>query len=112
MGIVAIRRHGEGRCGGAAAGDQALVEAGVAVVFEGVPRVVFEIEDHLSRSYVEAGRRVSEASDVVIVQHEFGIFGGSDGSHLLAFLAALNIPYVMTLHTVGHSSHPASEMSS
>ena len=34
------------------------------------------------------------------VQHEFGIFGGPAGSHLLALLRGLKMPVVTTLHTV------------
>lgn len=38
--------------------------------------------------------------DVACLQHEFGIFGGEAGSHLLGLIAALNVPLVTTLHTV------------
>ena len=38
--------------------------------------------------------------EVVSVQHEFGIFGGPAGSHLLALLRELKAPVVTTLHTV------------
>lgn len=38
--------------------------------------------------------------DIVCVQHEFGIYGGLAGSHVLALLRELNMPVVTTLHTV------------
>ncbi len=38
--------------------------------------------------------------DVVSVQHEFGIFGGAAGEHLLVLLRELKAPVVTTLHTV------------
>ena len=38
--------------------------------------------------------------DVVSVQHEFGIFGGPAGEHLLALLRELRAPVVTTLHTI------------
>jgi glycosyltransferase involved in cell wall biosynthesis len=38
--------------------------------------------------------------DVVSLQHEFGIFGGPCGSHILALLQDLRMPVVTTLHTV------------
>jgi len=41
-----------------------------------------------------------EGFDVVCLQHEFGIFGGEAGSHLIALIAALRVPLVTTLHTV------------
>src|SRR6185503_20820148 len=37
---------------------------------------------------------------VVSLQHEFGIFGGSAGSHIISTLARLTMPIVTTLHTV------------
>ena len=38
--------------------------------------------------------------DVVSIQHEYGIWGGEDGEHVLDFVRALRIPSVATLHTV------------
>jgi hypothetical protein len=37
---------------------------------------------------------------VLCVQHEFGIYGGPAGSHLLALLKEVRMPVVTTLHTV------------
>lgn len=47
--------------------------------------------------------------DVVLIQHEYGIFGGPDGSNVLELGSALNaagIPYLMTLHTVLSAPSP------
>ncbi len=38
--------------------------------------------------------------DVVVVQHEFGIYGGPDGDEVLALLAGLTVPTIVVLHTV------------
>jgi glycosyltransferase involved in cell wall biosynthesis len=38
--------------------------------------------------------------DVVSVQHEYGIFGGAAGGHVLSLLRALRMPIVTTLHTI------------
>lgn len=38
--------------------------------------------------------------DVVIVQHEYGIFGGPDGEEILPLLDALTVPSIVVLHTV------------
>jgi glycosyltransferase involved in cell wall biosynthesis len=52
-------------------------------------------------SYVRAAERVNALGcDVVLIQHEFGIFGGVAGSHLRSFTRALQVPYALTLHTV------------
>jgi glycosyltransferase involved in cell wall biosynthesis len=66
------------------------------------PEVVrFEIEEQDLGSYRRAADFINTSNvDIVSVQHEFGIFGGPAGSHLLALLAELNAPVVTTLHTV------------
>lgn len=38
--------------------------------------------------------------DAVIVQHEFGVFGGPDGADILPLLAALHVPSIVVVHTV------------
>jgi glycosyltransferase involved in cell wall biosynthesis len=56
--------------------------------------------DNIS-SYRRAALRVNALGcDVVIIEHEFGIFGGDSGSHLLAFTEALTVPFAVTMHTV------------
>ena len=63
--------------------------------------VRFEIAEQDLSSYRRAADFLNgSAVDVVSVQHEFGIFGGPAGSHLLALLRGLNAPVVTTLHTV------------
>jgi glycosyltransferase involved in cell wall biosynthesis len=66
------------------------------------PDVVrFEIQEQDLGSYQRAADFLNSSNvDVVSVQHEFGIFGGAAGSHLLALLRELNAPVVTTLHTV------------
>ena len=38
--------------------------------------------------------------DVVIVQHEFGVYGGRDGEDVLTLMAGLTVPTIVVLHTV------------
>src|ERR1700724_570329 len=38
--------------------------------------------------------------DVAIVQHEYGVYGGADGSQVLHLLGLLSVPCVVVLHTV------------
>ena len=40
------------------------------------------------------------APDAVVIEHEYGIFGGEDGQDVLELAAALTVPYAVTLHTV------------
>jgi len=65
------------------------------------PRVRFE----LAESDVESYRRAADfinlnGVDLVVLQHEYGIFGGIAGSHILALLRELHMPIVTVLHTV------------
>ena len=54
------------------------------------------IEDYLrAADFLNAGR-----FDTVCLQHEFGIFGGEAGAHILVLLSRLTMPVVTTLHTV------------
>ncbi len=62
--------------------------------------LIAEIVEADAHSYAVAARRANATCDVVVVQHEFGIFGGTDGELVLEFLRSLTIPYILTLHTV------------
>ncbi|MBK5194411.1 MAG: glycosyltransferase family 4 protein [Proteiniphilum sp.] len=63
--------------------------------------VVFEIEQNVMASYINAAEYLNSNNfDAVIVQHEFGIYGGQDGIHIIQLLKRLRIPVVTTLHTV------------
>lgn len=63
--------------------------------------VHFEIEEQDLSSYVRAADFLNISNvDIVCLQHEFGIFGGPAGGHILAFLRELRMPVVTTLHTV------------
>lgn len=65
------------------------------------PRVRFEIREQEIDSYRQAADFLNINNvELVCVQHEFGIFGGVAGSHLLALLEDLQMPVVTTLHTV------------
>lgn len=66
------------------------------------PEIVrFVIEDDDLESYRSTAKSLnSNGYELVCLQHEFGIFGGPAGSHILALLRDLKMPLVTTLHTV------------
>ena len=65
------------------------------------PRVRFELSEKDIESYRRAADFLNINSvDVVCVQHEYGIYGGPAGSHILALLRELRMPIVTTLHTI------------
>jgi glycosyltransferase involved in cell wall biosynthesis len=64
-------------------------------------RVRFEIGESDVASYRRAADFLNvNAVDILCVQHEYGIFGGRAGSHVLALLRELRMPIVTTLHTI------------
>ena len=64
-------------------------------------RVRFEIQEKDLDSYRRAADFLNfNNTDMLCVQHEFGIHGGPAGSHLLALLKEVRMPVVTTLHTV------------
>ena len=63
--------------------------------------VRFEIEEQEVDSYLRAADFLNFANtDIVSLQHEYGIFGGPAGSHVVRLLRDLRMPIVTTLHTV------------
>jgi glycosyltransferase involved in cell wall biosynthesis len=71
-------------------------------------RVRFELMEKEVDSYRRAADFLNfNNADVLCVQHEFGIYGGPAGSHLLALLKELRMPVVTTLHTILSEPNPA-----
>lgn len=77
----------------------------------GVLRLVDEIQEGLGRDGVRlhrrddpwslrAGARTLNGFDAVSVQHEFGIYGGTDGREVLDLVEGLQVPVATTFHTV------------
>lgn len=72
------------------------------------PRVIYEISQHRKASYLEAAEFVNSSNiEAIVLQHEYGIFGGEDGEFILDFLEHINKPVVTSLHSVLklHSPH-------
>src|SRR5437588_1484013 len=64
-------------------------------------RVRFELSQDKLASYRQAADFLNFGNiDLVCLQHEFGIFGGPAGSHILELMRRLHMPVVTTLHTV------------
>jgi glycosyltransferase involved in cell wall biosynthesis len=81
-------------------GDQVAV---VRVLDEPAPRAADEVVHDLvagSVASAAAAAEVLNSFDVVIVQHEYGIYGGADGQDVVALLEALYVPTIVVLHTV------------
>jgi len=65
------------------------------------PGLVATIAQAVRGDYVRAARILGRLDiDVVLLQHEYGIFGGADGGYVLSLVENLTQPLVVTLHTV------------
>jgi glycosyltransferase involved in cell wall biosynthesis len=70
-------------------------------------RIRFEIDENELDSYRRAADFLNVNNvEIVLVQHEFGIYGGPAGSHLLALLRDVHMPVITTLHTVLREPNP------
>ena len=64
-------------------------------------RVRFQLEQENRHAYVEAAKELnSSMAEVVLIQHEYGIYGGGAGGYLLELLRRLEPPAVTTFHTI------------
>ena len=65
------------------------------------PGLVATVAQGVRGDYVRAARILARLDvDVVLLQHEYGIFGGRDGDYVLSLTEDLEQPIVLTLHTV------------
>jgi glycosyltransferase involved in cell wall biosynthesis len=90
----------------------ALVEADSSVAVEIVsivrddphshpPEVVATIRQDVASDYAAAASELARRDvDVVLIEHEYGIFGGDNGKFVLNLANELTVPMVVTLHTV------------
>lgn len=75
--------------------------------YEYPDRVRFELTEKDIESYRRAADFLNINNvDIVSLQHEYGIFGGRAGSHILALLRELRMPIVTTLHTLLRNPDP------
>ena len=86
-------------------GQQGRVDA---VVMDDIPegypypnRVKFQVRAVVQADYLRAAEYINVCQfDAALLQHEYGIFGGRDGAHVLFLVKSLRMPVVTTLHSV------------
>jgi glycosyltransferase involved in cell wall biosynthesis len=65
------------------------------------PPVAHEVRQNELADYAEAAQAVTDMdADILCLQHEYGIFGGPSGEHVLTLLYGVACPVVTTLHTI------------
>ncbi|OFY58751.1 MAG: glycosyl transferase [Bacteroidetes bacterium RBG_19FT_COMBO_42_10] len=63
--------------------------------------VKLTIRQEHQRDYLSAVKFINlSGADLCILEHEFGIFGGQDGVYILSLLHRLEIPLIVTIHTI------------
>ena len=97
----------------AVAAHDPAAECGVLAIndlpqgYDYAPEVRFEIQEQRLRDYREAADFLRfNGFDVLCLQHEFGIYGGRSGGHILELLRHVNLPVVTTLHTILQDPDP------
>ncbi|MDF2646736.1 MAG: glycosyl transferase family 1 [Paenibacillus sp.] len=64
-------------------------------------QVMREIDQHKLSDYIETADYLNSSDvDLLVIQHEFGIYGGESGEYLIPFVERLTIPFVVIFHTV------------
>jgi len=66
------------------------------------PEVMFNIRQHHKSDYIKAARLINSSPfiDLVVIQHEYGIYGNRDGELVMELVKLLRRPYVLVTHTV------------
>lgn len=65
------------------------------------PEVRLEIQQHVREDYRNAAEVLNTGKiDVVLLQHEYGLFGGEYGEYIIDLVDRLRVPLVTTLHTI------------
>ncbi|BBH22360.1 glycosyl transferase family 1 [Paenibacillus baekrokdamisoli] len=64
-------------------------------------QVIREIDQHTLSDYIDTANYLNFSNvDLLVIQHEFGIYGGESGEYLIPFVEKLNIPFIVIFHTV------------
>jgi glycosyltransferase involved in cell wall biosynthesis len=64
-------------------------------------KVVYTIRQDRQQDYIDAANFLNASNtDICILQHEYGIFGGDNGIYVLTLLHYLKLPVIVTVHTV------------
>lgn len=64
------------------------------------PRVAAKLSQHKRASYFKTAIWANTHTDLLVIEHEYGIFGGESGEYILDLVKNLNIPFIITTHTV------------
>ena len=64
-------------------------------------KVIAKIAQHEQADYIKAAKELNDSDiDLLVIEHEYGIYGGEHGEYILDLINNLEIPVVTTLHTI------------
>lgn len=64
-------------------------------------KVIYQINQSNKKDYIALARKLNHSSiDLLVIEHEYGIYGGDHGDYILDLLNNVDIPVITTLHTV------------
>jgi Glycosyltransferase len=65
------------------------------------PEVKFKINQYKIDSYIRAAQHINKSkADIVILEHEFGLYGGEYGEYIVKLIELLSKPLIITTHTI------------
>jgi len=64
------------------------------------PHVEHKLSQHDRMSYLLTALWANDNVDLLVIEHEYGIFGGESGEYILELAKRLKIPFIVTTHTV------------
>lgn len=64
-------------------------------------KVIYEINQKDQNDYIELAHKLNNSNiDILVIEHEYGIYGGDHGDYILDLVNNINIPVITTLHTI------------
>lgn len=63
-------------------------------------RVVAKLSQHNRASYLQTAHWANTHTNLLVIEHEYGIFGGECGEYIVDLAKNLTIPFIITTHTV------------
>ena len=64
-------------------------------------KVIYEINQNQRADYIKLAQKLNSSNiDLLVIEHEFGIYGGDCGEYILDLVNNIDIPVVTTFHTV------------
>ena len=70
------------------------------------PEVKFKINQYKVDSYIKAANHINKSkTDIVVLEHEFGLYGGRFGEYINKLIELIKKPLIITAHTIPNNSN-------